>query len=74
MMRNFNDWFDEVGHTYYEEIVDYLENCPNSIDLQEDIGIYDINEFAFIKCEDIYDGILGDYVDRCYDEYKERDI
>ena len=71
-MRDFKEWFDETGYNYYDEICEYLENCPTAIDLGDDMGIFDIDEFAFIKCEEIYEDMIGDYNDMAYEEYRDR--
>ena len=70
-MQDFKEWFDTTGYEYYDEIMEYLENCPDSIDITTDLGVFDMDEFAFMKCEDIFEGLIGDYNDRCYDEYKD---
>ena len=69
-MKDFKGWMDTTGQVVYEEVLAWLETMPDSIAFQ-DLGIYDLDEFAFSICEERYQTELSDYEDYLYDSRRD---
>jgi len=71
--QSFKEWMANGGDTLYENILDWLENVPEEIDLRELIGC-DKDEYAYAECESRYESELSSYGDYLYDEMKDRQM
>jgi len=64
--QSYKEWMADGGDLVYEEILDWLENVPESVDLRELLGC-DNDEYAYGVCEDKYTDELSSYDDYAYD-------
>jgi len=63
----FEDWYDKSGHTIEEEIEDWLNSCPSTF---IELDYFDIQDII----ESEYEAYIGEYEDRCYDEWKDSQL
>lgn len=69
-MVAFNRWYDVIGGDKFQEIIETIEDLELPYKLKEKI----LNTVVDAECEileDMYDGAISEYQDRCYDEYKD---
>lgn len=64
-MINYEDWLEKNMDRLEQEYDEYCEELDNTIIMPLEFWEYTENK---------YDSMLGDYQDRKYDEWKERDI
>ena len=69
-MVTFKQWYDSVGADNFQEIIETIENLDLPYKLKEVL----LNTVVYTEweiLEDMYDSVVGEYQDRCYDEYKD---
>lgn len=71
MNKTFKEWFDEQGYEKFDEVLEWLEEAPDTVDLGALLDGVDIEQYAYEVVENVYDGICGDYEGRAYDEYRD---
>ena len=69
-MVTFEHWYDSVGNDKFQEIIETIEYLDLPYKLKEKILNTIIDAEGEIL-EDMYDSVVGEYQDRCYDEYKD---
>lgn len=69
----FNEWMQEDGQKVYEDVIEWLENAPQEIDII-DLGVYDKDQYAFGICEITYGSNEDDYNDYQYEQYCDRTL
>ena len=74
MSRAYDLWYHSTGEQIQEEMEVFFSSIPNSIDLKEDLGIVNVDEFINEKLMFEYESFISDIADMKYQEYKERDI
>ena len=74
MSRAFDKWYHSKGEKLQEELETFFNSIPDSVSLEEDLGIHDLEEFIDNKVQDDYESFMGDIKDQKFEEYKERDI
>ena len=68
-MVTFKQWYYSRGSDKFQEILETIEDLELPYKLKEAI----LNTVVDAECEileDMYDGAISEYQDRCYDEYK----
>ena len=69
-MVTFERWYDSIGDNKLQEIIETIEDLELPYKLKEVILNTTIDaEWEIL--EDMYDSVVGEYQDRCYDEYKD---
>ena len=69
-MVTFERWCDNVGNDNFQEIIETIEDLDLPYKLKEVL----LNTVVDAECEileDMHDSVVGDYQDRCYDDYKD---
>lgn len=69
-MVTFERWCNNVGNDKIQKIIETIEDLELPYKLKEVILNIVIDAEVEIL-EDMYDGVIGEYQDRCYDEYKD---
>ena len=69
-MVTFKQWYDSVGADKFQKIIEIIEDLELPYKLKEVI-LNTVVDAEWEILEDMYDGVVGDYQDRCYDEYKD---
>lgn len=69
-MVTFKQWYDSIGSDKFQEIIETIEDLELPYKLKEKI----LNTVVYDEAEilvNMYEGIISEYQDRCYDEYKD---
>ena len=69
-MVTFEHWYDSIGDDKFQEIIETIEDLELPYKLKEVI----LNTVVDAKVEileNMYEGFVSEYQDRCYDEYKD---
>lgn len=69
-MVTFKQWFDSIGDDKFQEIIETIEDLELPYKLKEVI-LNTVVDAEWEILENMYAGVVGDYQDRCYDEYKD---
>ena len=69
-MVKFERWCNNVGNDKFQKIIETIEDLELPYKLKEVI-LNTVVDAEWEILEDMYDGVVGDYQDRCYDEYKD---
>ena len=69
-MVKFERWCNNVGNDKFQEIIETIEDLDLPYKLKEVI-LNTVVDAEWEILEDMYDGVIGEYQDRCYDEYKD---
>lgn len=69
-MVDFKQWYDTIGNDKVQAIIETIEELELPYKLKEMILNTIIDAEGEI-IEDMYEGFISDYQDRCYDEYKD---
>lgn len=69
-MVTFKQWYDSVGADKFQKIIETIEDLDLPYKLKEVI-LNTIVDAEFEILEDMYAGVVAEYQDRCYDEYKD---
>lgn len=69
-MVTFKQWYDSVGDNKLQEIIETIEYLELPYRIKEKI-LNTVVDAEWEILEDMYDGVVGEYQDRCYDEYKD---
>lgn len=69
-MVTFKHWYDSVGVDKLQEIIETIEDLELPYKLKEVI-LNTVVDAELEILEDMYDGVVGEYQDRCYDDYKD---
>ena len=68
--QSFKEWMANGGDDKFEEVMDWLEDCPSSINLRDLLGM-DNDEYSYSICEEEWEGEWEDYCDSKYDELRD---
>lgn len=71
-MLSFEDWYDSIGHRREDEIGDWLCRMPDGVWVDE-IEL-DTDAWVHEQLESMYECSYGEYIDRCYDEWKDNQL
>lgn len=63
-MLSYDEWYDKIGYRMQEVYEEWQDLAPSDY-LLEDIP--SVEEYLI----DEYEGMISDYMDRAYDEYKD---
>ena len=66
----FERWCINVGHDKFQEIIETIEDLDLPYKLKEVI-LNTVIDAEWEILENMYDDVIGEYQDRCYDEYKD---
>ena len=69
-MVTFEHWYDSVGNNKFQEIIETIEYLDLPYKLKEKI----LNTIIYAEgdiLDNMYEGFVSEYQDRCYDEYKD---
>ena len=69
-MVKFERWCNNVGNDKVQEIIETIEDLELPYKLKEEILNTIIDDIVDIL-ENMYEGFVSGYQDRCYDEYKD---
>lgn len=69
-MVTFKQWYDSVGADKVQDIIETIEYLDLPYKLKENILNTVVDAEAEIL-EYMYNGVVSEYQDRCYDEYKD---
>lgn len=69
-MVTFKHWYDSVGADKLQEIIETIEDLELPYKLKEKI-LNTVIDAEVEILENMYDGAVSEYQDRCYDEYKD---
>ena len=69
-MVTFEQWYDSIGNDKIQEIIETIEYLELPYKLKEVI-LNTVVDAEWEILEDMYDGAVSEYQDRCYDEYKD---
>ena len=69
-MVTFEHWYDSIGDDKFQEIIETIEDLELPYKLKEVI-LNTVVDAEWEILEDMYDGAVSEYQDRCYDEYKD---
>ena len=69
-MVKFERWCNTVGNDKIQEIIETIEDLELPYKLKEVILNTIIDDIVAIL-ENMYEGFVSEYQDRCYDEYKD---
>lgn len=69
-MVTFEHWYDSIGDDKFQEIIETIEDLELPYKLKEVI-LNTIIDAEVEILENMYEGFVSEYQDRCYDEYKE---
>ena len=69
-MVTFEQWYDSIGNDKFQEIIETIEDLELPYKLKEKI-LNTVVDAELEILEDMYDGVVSEYQDRCYDEYKD---
>lgn len=69
-MVTFEQWYDSIGDDMFQEIIETIEDLELPYKLKEVILNTIIDDTVAIL-ENMYEGFVSAYQDRCYDEYKD---
>ena len=69
-MVTFKQWYDSVGGDKLQEIIETIEELELPYKLKEVI-LNTVVDAEVEILENMYEGVISDYQDRCYDEYKD---
>jgi len=69
-MVTFKQWFDSIGDDKFQEIIEIIEDSELPYRIKEKI-LNTVVDAELEILEDMYDGAVSEYQDRCYDEYKD---
>ena len=69
-MVTFKHWYDSVGADKFQEIIETIEDLDLPYKLKEVI-LNTVIDAEWEILENMYDDVIGEYQDRCYDEYKD---
>ena len=63
-LLSYEDWYDQKGYYYKEQLEEWLEDMPRWFELGEYIDVDDV-------VMNMYDDEYGDYMDYCYDNHRD---
>ena len=69
-MVTFEQWYDNIGDNKIQEIIEKIEDLELPYKLKEVILNIVVDDEVEIL-ENMYEGFVSEYQDRCYDEYKD---
>lgn len=69
-MVTFKHWYDSVGADKVQAIIETIEDLELPYKLKEVI-LNTVVDAEYEILEDMYDGVVGEYQDRCYETYKD---
>lgn len=69
-MVAFEQWYYNIGDDKFQEIIETIEDLELPYKLKEVI-LNTVVDAELEILEYMYDGVVGEYQDRCYDEYKD---
>lgn len=69
-MVTFERWCNNVGNDKIQEIIETIEALELPYKLKEVI-LNTVVDSEWEILEDMYEGSISEYQDRCYDEYKD---
>lgn len=69
-MVAFKQWYDNIGNDKFQEIIETIEYLDLPYKLKEKI-LNTVVDAEFEILENMYEGAISEYQDRCYDEYKD---
>ena len=69
-MVDFKHWYDTIGNDKFQAIIETIDELELPYKLKEMI-LNTVVDAQWQILEDIYDGAVSEYQDRCYDEYKD---
>lgn len=69
-MVTFEQWYDSIGDDKFQEIIETIEDLDLPYKLKEVI-LNTVVDAEWEILEDMYEGAISEYQDRCYDEYKD---
>ena len=66
-LLSYEDWYDQKGYYYKEQLEEWLEDMPRWFELGEYIDVDDV-------VMNMYNDEYGDYMDYCYDNYRDEQL
>ena len=69
-MVTFEQWYYSIGDDKFQEIIETIEDLDLPYKLKEVI-LNTVIDAEWEILENMYDDVIGEYQDRCYDEYKD---
>ena len=68
-MVSFDEYYNDIGYKIYDDLVEWLEDAPDVIDVDELVG--DIEKYAMDIVEQEYESLVSSYEDFMYDSWKD---
>lgn len=66
----FKQWYDSIGSDKFQDIIETIEDLELPYKLKEKI-LNTVVDAEWEILDNMYEGAISDYQDRCYDEYKD---
>ena len=73
MNISFKEWMQAEGQEVYDEVIEWVDNAPGVVDLEE-LGIFEKDEYAFGICEIRFESREDDYNAYMYELYCDRTL